>query len=1182
MTTLGANDQYIKEWISASRLLLIDNMGNSGTMPGVHSDAGAIINSGGTQFVEVGGTAFNATVNRYGYQVVEGGTASGTVVHEFGVQTVSGGTTIGTQLIGTDTSAEETVLGGKALSTNLIRAGILTISSGAASSDTKVSGTCVEVVDGGVATSTTVYDGGFQELFNGFAFSTTLSSGGNQVIGFGIGIAVSTQVSSGGRLEVADGGVAVDTTIFGGGIASVSGGTVINPTISAGRINGGMLGLGSGSVVEGAITFGPIPTVDTGGTLEIGGSVMPTATISGFDPGAPGDRILLVDVPFDNAGQLDPIGVSCGGCTLFETTNHVLQICEGGNTYELHFDPSQLISGGFELSSGGGSSDNGTIVERSTEAVTGYSTSALPASPSGMASGSTPPNPYLCTCAIEDFADSTKTNGIGSATAFIIGPHTILTAAHVLSGAGYDLSRISVFPGHQTGDAGNSIDLSGAKIETAWDEVGFQNDYAIIDLPETTQDLTAKYGMFPIVPAVGLGAVNITGYPGQFYPRQYNDIAFAYQDPISGFLDMFNTDISLGNSGSPVWTYDGGIVQAVGMAEAVSGSIALAIAITPSVIDNISEWKDFDFSKTPVKSGQVFDNPSGNNNENILIQDGGVVNNAGGADNTDVQNGGVMNDAGEATSTDVENGGVMNDAGIAVDNAVSGTLNIQAGGTAGATAVYSGGVETISSGGTDLGAQILGTQNVFGIASDAVIGSGGSQAVYFGGIASGTTINSGGEQVVWVDGTANATTVNSGGLEIVYAAGNADSVTIRGGLVDLTDAGVSVGTITFAGRNGGLDIGLSTSVAMINGFGPGNFIDLSLRFSEKDFLQLQDNNVLWIVDPHFGALFTVNLDPTQNFTAEFFHLSPSISGDILLTLGQRHQAGGFDFLGNGTSSDLLFRNDASGDTWFEAMSNGAFAGWNPIGGSDTHYSAVGLGEFFGIATSDILYRNASTGDTWIYGVFAGWSQIGGSDTHYSVAGVGDFFGDGTNDILFRNNSSGDTWFEGISAGAFNGWYQIGGSNTQYGVVGVGDFYGNGISDILFRNSSTGDTWIETISNGAVNGWQQVGGSDTHYSVVGVGDFDGNGFSDILFRNNSTGDTWFEGFSSFGFNDWHQVGGSDTHYAVVGIGDYFNTGTSDILFRNNSTGDTWFEAMSNGAFAGWNQVGGSNTSYTVKT
>jgi hypothetical protein len=214
--------------------------------------------------------------------------------------------------------------------------------------------------------------------------------------------------------------------------------------------------------------------------------------------------------------------------------------------------------------------------------------------------------------------------------------------------------------------------------------------------------------------------------------------------------------------------------------------------------------------------------------------------------------------------------------------------------------------------------------------------------------------------------------------------------------------------------------------------------------------------------------------------------------------------------------------------------------------------------------------------------FASWNQIGGSDTHYSVVGVADFYGNGTDDILFRNTSTGDTWFEAISNGGPAGWNQIGGSDTNYSVVGTGDFYGNATDDILFRNNSTGDTWIEAISNGASNGWHQIGGSDTHYSVVGVGDFFGNGTDDILFRNNSTGDTWIEAISNGAFASWQQIGGSDTHYAVVAVGDYFGNGTSDILFQNNSTGDIWFEAISNGASDGWNQIGGSNRGYTVKT
>jgi glucose/arabinose dehydrogenase len=292
-----------------------------------------------------------------------------------------------------------------------------------------------------------------------------------------------------------------------------------------------------------------------------------------------------------------------------------------------------------------------------------------------------------------------------------------------------------------------------------------------------------------------------------------------------------------------------------------------------------------------------------------------------------------------------------------------------------------------------------------------------------------------------------------------------------------------------------------------------------------------------------------------------------------------------DFSASSTS-DVFFRNGATGDSFFYAMSYGAFVGQHPISGSNTTYSTVGIGEFNNDGVSDILYRNNSTGDTWFEalsnGAFAGWHQIGGSDTHYAVAGVGDFHGDGTDDILYRNSSTGDSWFAVISNGGFNSWQPLGGSNTTYSVAGVGDFFGNGTSDILYRNNSTGDTWLEAISNGAFSGWHQIGGSDTRYSVAGVGDFYGNGTSDILYRNNSTGDTWFAALSNGLFSGWHQVGGSDTRYALVGVGDYFGNGTDDILFRNNSTGDTWFAAMSNGNFSGWHQIGGSSTSYTVKT
>jgi len=474
-----------------------------------------------------------------------------------------------------------------------------------------------------------------------------------------------------------------------------------------------------------------------------------------------------------------------------------------------------------------------------------------------------------------------------------------------------------------------------------------------------------------------------------------------------------------------------------------------------------------------------------------------------------------------------------------------------------------------------------------------VIGFGADKDGLFisgGGTASGTQLNSGGYESVKSGGIDSGTTINSGGSEFVSSGGTAIRLLISGGSAELGVGSIVSGAITFGSVVGGLRIDGATGDSMptntISGFVPGDTINLArVRFDITGSITLKAGNVLEIKEN--GITYDLNLDPSQSFSGWDFKLSVSSVGH-----GTNIRLGGqTDDFNRDRVSDILFRDDLSGDTWVELISNGAFGSWNQIGGSSTSYAVAGVGDFYGTGTSDALFRNIASGDTWFEaisnGAFAGWNQIGGSDTTYSVVGVADFYGNGTDDILFRNNSSGDTWLEAISNGAFAGWNQIGGSDTHYAVVGTGDFYGNGTDDILLRNNSTGDTWFEQISNGAFLAWNQIGGSDTHYSVVGVGDFFGNGIDDILFRNASTGDTWIEQISNGALKSWQQVLGSGgpnnlTSYAVVGVGDYFANGTQDILFRNNSTGDTWFEAIANGSFNGWHQIGGSNTSYTVKT
>jgi autotransporter passenger strand-loop-strand repeat protein len=575
--------------------------------------------------------------------------------------------------------------------------------------------------------------------------------------------------------------------------------------------------------------------------------------------------------------------------------------------------------------------------------------------------------------------------------------------------------------------------------------------------------------------------------------------------------------------------------------------------------------------------------------------------------------GGTVNVSSGGTTLDtlVSSGGLQQviNGGIAIDTVVESVFDVFSEGFANFVTIGSNGRSFVDGAGTEEEntAILFGGQQIVqsgGFAFLTAIDSGGTQENFGQATLDGTTISSGGMLFLSSAGTALFTTnagtedvslggitsspvVVAGGLEVISSGGTAISATIEGGTLELNGGSVAVGPIAFAATGGTLQIdSASTPSNRITGFVPSDRIVLTdVSFDLAGHVKLFLGNILTVLQDN--QAYSLEFDSTQNFDGWHFKLSENASGNTVIALaGQR------DDFNLDRTSDILFRDDTSGDTWVEAISNGGFKSWNQIGGSSTSFAEVGVGDFYGTGTADALFRNTSTGDTWIETIsndgFVGWNQIGGSDTNYSVVGVGDFFGNGTDDILFRNNLTGDTWFEAISNGASAGWTQIGGSDTNYAAVGIGNFFETGTDDILFRNNSTGDTWIEQISNGIFDGWHQIGGSDTHYAVVGVGDFFDNGTDDILFRNNSTGDTWIEGISNGAFKTWQQVGGSDTTYAVAGVGDYFGNGTDDILFRNNSTGDTWIEAINNGNgivtqfTVSWQHVGGSDTSYTVKT
>src|SRR5262249_17022888 len=188
--------------------------------------------------------------------------------------------------------------------------------------------------------------------------------------------------------------------------------------------------------------------------------------------------------------------------------------------------------------------------------------------------------PYDCICFIQTFTspDTGKT-----ATGFIIGPHTILTAAHVVAGAPtvgtLGSTIVNIYPGEGLPGTAISPIIGRYRISSEQPSgVGpsfAQNDFAIITV-------TAILGgqAFSLPPsAFSGGTVNVTGYPGAppnlgtfAAGTQFNDIGTVYTDPQYAALDwdtqLDSTSLVTfpGNSGGPLWTMSGSTATAWGIA----------------------------------------------------------------------------------------------------------------------------------------------------------------------------------------------------------------------------------------------------------------------------------------------------------------------------------------------------------------------------------------------------------------------------------------------------------------------------------------------------------------------------------------------------------------------------------------------------------------------------------------
>lgn len=154
--------------------------------------------------------------------------------------------------------------------------------------------------------------------------------------------------------------------------------------------------------------------------------------------------------------------------------------------------------------------------------------------------------------------------------------------------------------------------------------------------------------------------------------------------------------------------------------------------------------------------------------------------------------------------------------GTAINYTVTGTQNVQSGGLAQNSIIYSGALQDVKSGGRSENTRILynGNQYVRGISQSSTIDSGGRIYVYSGGQAYGTVVN-GGQISVYAGGNTYNTVVNSG---YQYISGTDQSAVLNNGARQTVRSGGTVSAATVnTGARQQVEFGGTADGTTING-----------------------------------------------------------------------------------------------------------------------------------------------------------------------------------------------------------------------------------------------------------------------------------------------------------------------------------------------------------------------------
>ncbi|MDH2344191.1 phage tail tip lysozyme [Bradyrhizobium sp. SSUT77] len=734
-----------------------------GTVNGATSSNGTVfVGSGGVLNLASGQTVNGGAVLTGGTLVVSSGATAGNTLVSSGGQLTTYGTVSGASIVS----------GGNAT----VAGGTFTVTSGQTDWNVSVTSVGKLVVSSGATVSNTVVDGGGQLIVDGTVVNASIVSGGAVVSSGGLldigGFSVSgVTVSNGGTLLVDSGGVGANVTVSSGGTLGVYNADLAGANILSGSVAVisafGEIDVGAGQTVSGVKVAGDgLLTVASGGSA-VGTVVSSGGTLELFTgASATGTTVSSGGIVAVGAGD------TLTGYTIASGTT--LEVLSGGTT-----NGAIVSSGGTLEVFGGGNANSagftpGSYLEIVGGVTSGYSTNA--------------------NCTLEVGSGETLNGAtINSGTALDVLYGGTLTNATVSSG-GTLVADGAVFGVNQV--AGGTVSVG------AWGNLNVLSG-------QTVRGVSVANAGAMVISSGGVASGTTVAAGGQLL---INGVA----------------------SGANV---------------AAGGSVVVSSGGTLNVLSGQTD------QGVLVVAGGTMVVSSGGTAINAAVSSGGVATvSAGGTDSgTSVYAGGaeIIRSGGKATSTTVGNSGTetVSSGGTASGGTVTsgGQAYVLSGGSVVGDSVLLGGTLTVSSGGVASGTQLLGNQVVIGVASgtvvlggphngeyvesggtaiNAIVSSGGTEAVY-SGLASGTTVYAGGVEFELaggtvsatqlkggtnqVSGTANSTIVSSGGLEMVLSGGIANAATVlSGGIERILISGTAKNTTI---SSGGAEVVSSGGVA---------------------------------------------------------------------------------------------------------------------------------------------------------------------------------------------------------------------------------------------------------------------------------------------------------------------------------------------------------------------------------